>query len=183
LFPMAFTANGRSLLFVEWNPKTARDIWTMTLEGDRRAEPVLVTPFDEYRPMLSPDGRWLAYVSDESGRYEVYVQSWPESASRALVSAHGGTGPAWSGDGTELFYQNGEAMMAVPVEAGTSFSAGTPELLFEGSFKLGVYGSISYDVSTDGRFLMMERSRDETADRLHVVLDWFEELKRLAPTE
>jgi len=183
LFPMDITADGRSLLFVEWNPKTARDIWTMTLEGDRRAEPVLVTPFDEYRPMLSPDGRWLAYVSDESGRYEVYVQSWPEGASRALLSAHGGTGPAWSADGTELFYQNGEAMMAVPVESGTSFSTGTPELLFEGSFKLGAYGSLSYDVSTDGRFLMMERSQEATADRLHVVLDWFEELKRLAPTE
>jgi len=74
-------------------------------------------------------------------------------------------------------------MMVVPVESGTSFSTRTPELLFEGSFKLGIHGSISYDVSTDGRFLMMERSRDETADRLHVVLDWFEELKRLAPTE
>jgi Tol biopolymer transport system component len=183
LFPMDTTADGRSLLFVEWNPKTARDIWTMTLEGDRRAEPVLVTSFDEYRPMLSPDGRWLAYVSDESGRYEVYVQSWPEGASRTLVSAHGGTGPTWSADSTELFYQNGEAMMAVPVESGTSFSIGTPELLFEGRYKLGVYGSISYDVSADGRFLMMERSREATADRLHVVLDWFEELKRLAPTE
>ena len=183
LFPMDITADGRSLLFVEWNPKTARDIWTMTLEGDRRAEPVLVTPFDEYRPMLSPDGRWLAYVSDESGRYEVYVQSWPEGASRTLVSAHGGTGPTWSADSTELFYQNGEAMMVVPVKSGTSFSTGTPELLFEGSFKLGVYGSISYDVSADGRFLMMERSQEATADRLHVVLDWFEELKRLAPTE
>ena len=176
LFPMAITADERSLLFVEWNPETARDIWTMTLEGDRRAEPVLATPFDEYRPMLSPDGRWLAYVSDESGRYEVYVQSWPEGASRALVSAHGGTGPTWSADGTELFYQNGEAMMAVPVESVTRFSAGTPEVLFEGRFRLGVYGSLSYDVSANGRFLMIEPSRDETADRLHVVLDWFEEV-------
>ena len=183
LFPMDITADGRSLLFVEWNPKTARDIWTMTLQGDRRAEPVLVTPFDEYRPTLSPDGRWLAYVSDESGRYEVYVQSWPEGASRALVSAHGGTSPAWSADGTELFYQNGEAMMVVPVESGTSFLTDTPELLFEGSFKLGIYGSINYDVSTDGRFLMMERSQEATADRPHVILNWFEELKRLAPTE
>jgi len=114
----------------------------------------------------------------------VYVQSWPEGASRALVSAHGGTGPTWSADGTELFYQNGEAMMAVPVESGTSFSTGTPELLFEGRFRLGVYGSLSYDVSADGRFLMIERSRDETADRLHVVLDWFEQLRadgRLQP--
>ena len=183
LFPMDITADGRSLLFVEWNPKTARDIWTMTLQGDRRAEPVLVTPFDEYRPTLSPDGRWLAYVSDESGRYEVYVQSWPEGTSRVLVSAHGGTGPAWSADGTELFYQNGEAMMVVPVKSGTSFSTGTPELLFEGSFKLGIYGSINYDVSTDGRFLMIERSQEATADRPHVILNWFEELKRLAPTE
>jgi len=182
-FPRAITADGRSLLFVEWNPETARDIWTMTPEDDRRAEPVLATPFDEYSSALSPDGSWLAYVSDESGRYEVYVRSWPEGASRVLVSAHGGKDPAWSADGTELFYRVGEAMMVVPVESGTNFSAGTPELLFEGRFKLGVHGSMSYDVSADGRFLMIERSRVETADRLHVVLDWFEELKRLAPTE
>ena len=182
-FPQAVTADGRSLLFVEWNPETARDIWMMTLQGDRRAEPVLATPFDEYSAMLSPEERWLAYVSDESGRYEVYVRSWPEGASRALVSTHGGTDPVWSSDGTELFYRNGEAMMAVPVESGTSFMAGTPELLFEGRFKLGVHGSLSYDVSADGRFLMIERSRDETTDRLHVVLNWFEELERLVPTE
>ncbi len=182
-FPMMVTADGRSLLFVEWHPDTARDIWTMTLGGDRRAEPVLATPSDEYRPMLSPGERWLAYISDESGRYEVYVRSWPEDTSRMLVSAHGGTDPVWSSDGTELFYRNGEAMMAVSVETGTSFTAGTPELLFEGRFKLGVHGSLSYDVSADGRFLMIERSQDETTDRLHVVLNWFEELKRLAPTE
>jgi hypothetical protein len=180
---MAVTADGFSLLYVEWNPETNRDIWAMTLEGDQHTDPVLVTPFDEYRPTLSPDGRWLAYVSDESGRYEVYVQSWPEGASRALVSTHGGMAPTWSADGTELFYQNGKAMMAVPVESGASFSIGTPELLFEGNFKLGIYGSLSYDVATDGRFLMIEPSRDETADRLHVVLDWFEELKRLVPTD
>ena len=182
-FPRAITADGRSLLFVEWNPETARDIWTMMLEGDQRAEPVLATPFDEYSSALSSDGRWLAYVSDESGRYEVYVRSWPAGASRVLVSAHGGKGPAWSADGTELFYRDGEAMMVVPVESGTSFSAGAPELLFEGRFKLGVHGSMSYDVSADGRFLMIEPSRDKTADRLHVVLDWFEELKRLVPTK
>jgi len=176
LFPMAFTADGNSLLFVEWNPETNRDIWTMTLDGDRRAKPVLATSFDEYRPMLSPDGRWLAYVSDESGRYEVYVQSWPNGASRTLVSAHGGMGPIWSADGTELFYRNGEAMMVVPVEIGTRFATGTPELLFEGCFKLGVYGSLSYDVSADGRFLMIERSREAAVDRLHVVLNWFEEI-------
>jgi Tol biopolymer transport system component len=176
-FPRAITADGRSLLFVEWNPETARDIWTMTLEGDQRAELVLATPFDEYRPALSPDGRWLAYVSDESGRYEVYVQSWPEGSSRLLVSAHGATGPVWSADGSELFFRQGEAMMVAPVKSGTSLSVGTPELLFEGPFKLGVHGSMSYAVSADGRFLMIERSRDETADRLHVVLDWFEEFK------
>jgi serine/threonine protein kinase len=182
-FPMVVTADGRSLLFVEWHPETARDIWMMTLGGDRSAEPILATRFDEYRPMLSPNERWLAYVSDESGRYEVYVRSWPEGTSRMLISARGGTDPVWSSNGRELFYRNGEAMMAVPVETGVSFTAGTPELLFEGRFKLGVHGSLSYDVSADGRFLMIERSREETTDRLHLVLNWFEELKRLAPPD
>ena len=99
----------------------------------------------------------------------------------AGLTMHEHTARVW--DGTELFYRNGEAMMAIPIEAGTSFTAGTPELLFEGRFKLGVHGSLSYDVSADGRFLMVERSQDETTDRLHVVLDWFNELKRLAPTQ
>jgi hypothetical protein len=97
------------------------------------------------------------------------------------VSVDGGTDPVWSSDGTELFYRNGEGMMAVPVETGAIFKAGTPELLFEGRFELGVHGSLSYDVSADGRFLMIERSHDETTDRLHVVLDWFEELERQVP--
>jgi hypothetical protein len=183
-FPMMVTADDRTLLFVEWHPKTARDIWTMTLgEDDRRTEPILATRFDEYRPMLSPDERWLAYVSDESGRYEVYVRSWPEGTSRTPVSAHGGTDPVWSSDGSELFYRDGESMMAVSVDTGATFRAGTPERLFEGRFELGVHGSLSYDVSTDGRFLMVERSRDEMTDRLHVVLDWFNELEHVMPAE
>mgnify|MGYP001577353196 FL=1 len=100
-----------------------------------------------------------------------------------LVSANGGTDPVWAKDGTELFYRNGEAMMAVPVARGANFVPGEPELLFKGRFKLGVHGSLSYDVSADGRFLMMERSQDEITDRVHVVLDWFEELERLVPME
>jgi Tol biopolymer transport system component len=168
---------------VEWHPTTARDIWALPLDGNQPAEPILSSEHDEYSPTLSPNRRWLAYVSDESGRYEVYVRSWPESTSKIPVSVQGGIDPAWSADGRELFYRNGGAMMFVPVEDGTVFSAGGPERLFESRYQFGVHGSFSYDVSADGRFLMVEPSSGQAIDRLDIVVNWFEELKRLVPTE
>ncbi len=182
-FPREVTNDGRALLFVEWHPETARDIWLLPLAGEGSAEVVLASEHDEYSPVLSPDQRWLAYVSDESGRYEVYVRSWPESTSRTMVSSQGGIDPAWSADGAELFYRNGTAMMAVQVESGVGFSAGAPRLLFEGRYQLGVHGSFSYDVAADGRFLMVEPNRSQGADRLHVVTNWLDELQRIAPVD
>jgi hypothetical protein len=140
---------------------------------------LLATRFSETSPTLSPDGRWLAYVSNESGRYEVYVQSYPGPGARLQVSTDGGRAPLWSADGRQLFYRYADQMMAVPVAAGPSFSAGKPRLLFEGRYAGG------YDVSPDGRRFLMIRIEEESADKteLHVVLNWFEELKRLVPTK
>ncbi|MEJ2580451.1 MAG: protein kinase, partial [Acidobacteriota bacterium] len=181
-FPREMTADGRNLLYVEWHPTNRRDVWSLPIGGDQPAEPILTTAYDEYSPVLSPDQRWLAYVSNESGRYEVYVRSWPGGASRTVVSNQGGTDPAWSADGSELFYRNGDLMIVVPVRDGGSFSAGAPELLFEGRYHIGTHGSSGFDLADDGRFLMIEPNSRE-ADTLHVVLDWLEELNRLVPTE
>ena len=135
--------------------------------------------------MFSPDGRWLAYVSDESGRYEVYVQPYPGPGGKWQISTGGGKEPLWARDGRELFYRNGEQMMAVEITTEPTFSAGTPRLLFEGTYLSGTVFLAYYDVSPDGqRFLMVQASEQQASDptQINVVLNWFEELKQRVPT-
>ena len=169
------------------------DIWTLSLEGDRRPHPFLQTPFNEQYPDLSPDGRWLAYVSNQSGRVEVYVQPYPGPGARQQISVDGGTAPAWSRDGRELFYMTapsvgGQAaltkMMVVPVQLKPTFTAGTPRMLFEGRY--GVTANVrGYDVAPDGRRFLMVQQKDRPATRLAdmiIVQNWTEELKQRVPT-
>ena len=147
--------------------------------------PLLETDFEESYPQVSPDGRWLVYVSDESGSEEIYVRPFPDiDAGRWQVSTGGGTQPLWARNGRELFYRNGEAMIAVLVETDPSFAAGNTEVVFEGDYVL-TQGGPNYDVSPDGdRFLMIRPVEDVSATpQIIVVQNWFEELKRLAPVE
>jgi serine/threonine-protein kinase len=149
---------------------------------------VVETRFNEYEPAFSPDGRWLAYVSDESGRPEVYVRDFPDGATWS-ISTDGGTEPVWARDATKLYYRNGPRMMAVSIRAvsgssGPSFSASRPELLFEGDFRIynEIPGFPAYDVAPNGeRFLMNRTLRVTDSGDVHVVLDWFEELERRVP--
>jgi serine/threonine-protein kinase len=138
---------------------------------------VLETRFNESFAVLSPDDRFLAYVSDESGTAEVYLLPFRGDGGRVPVSTNGGTEPMWSRDGRELYYRLGEQSMAASVSPGAEPELGKPSMLFQGHFRQGTRVA-QYDVSTDGRFLMVGES---PADRIHVVLNWFEELKRLAP--
>lgn len=151
----------------------------LELDGHHEAKTLLDTDFDERGGALSPNGRWLAYASNESGRLEVYVRPFPELDRKSLVSTDGGRHPVWSRDSTELFYRNDGKMLAVAVATSFEFQAGRPELLFEEPSRL----ELAFDVSADGeRFLMIQH--DETASReIRVVLHWTEELKRLAPPE
>jgi Tol biopolymer transport system component len=182
-FPISWSPDGRHLAFVEWNPETMRDIWIYSETAHPETEPILATPFDEYSPKFSPDGRWLAYVSDESGRYEVYVRPYLEGRGRWLVSAGGGSEPLWSPNGREIFYRHEGKMMVVPIRTEPEFSPGSPSVLFEKELKSGIYGTLSYDISPDGqRFLMIERNLEMTRNQLNIVLNWREELKRLVPT-
>ena len=119
--------------------------------------PFLLTPFDERSPRFSPDGKWLAYVSDESGRNDVYVQPFPGPGPKWLVSTDGGIDPVWSKDGRELFYRRDDQMMAVSVAPKGEFSAGRPQRLFEIRFDAGDNGP-NYDVSRDGTWFVMPRS-------------------------
>ena len=126
----------------------------MMLDEDRAVAPLLVSAFNESNPAVSPDGVWVAYRSDESGRNEVYVERFPDLGDRLRISTDGGTAPLWSHDGTELYYREGRAVMAVPVETGDSFTAGPPETLFEGPYLDDL--ARNYDLAPDGRFLMIK---------------------------
>ena len=139
-------------------------------------------PFDQYHPSLSPDGRWIAYQSNESGRVEVYARPFPDVASgKWQISSAGGVHPVWARSGRELFYRSDEEMMAVAIETEPTFSPGNPTVLFEDPYLRGFRRE--YDISLDGqRFLMIKEGSSNDAPReLHVVLNWFEELKRLVP--
>jgi serine/threonine-protein kinase len=173
--------DGTAVSFYEVNPEGGRDIWTLPLDGGP-PEPFVVTPFNERSPRFSPDGRWLAYVSNESGRDEVYVTDYPDREGRWTLSSEGGREPVWSQDGTELFYRQGDRMLVVDVDPGPPFVAARPQTLFEGRYEVGVAGNPDYDVSPDGRrFLMIKRSEGSAPIRLHVILNWFAELERLVP--
>ena len=135
--------------------------------------------------MFSPDGRWLAYVSDESGRYEIYVQPYPGPNGKWQISTGGGTEPRWNPKGRELFYRSGNKMMAVDIATQPSFTVGKPRILFEGQYQPTPTTSPNYDVSPDGqRFLMLKPSAAAEAapTQINVVLNWFEELKQKVPT-
>ena len=162
------------------------DLMSATLDGDDPPEVLLGTEFNEWHAALSPDGAWLAFESDATGRSEVYVRPFPDLESgQWLVSTGGGTEPGWSSDGTELFYRAADGMMGVSVQTNPSFTHGTPQVLFEDSYR--TFGSgRSYDVAPDGRFLMITGAAQVPGDvrpRITVVLNWTEELKRLVPVD
>ena len=141
-------------------------------------------PFNESAPRFSPNGHWIAYVSNESGRYEIYVVSYPSSSGKLQISKDGGTEPVWNQNGRELFYRTGSKMMVVDVDTRTTFTAGKPRLLFEGKYLPTPATSPNYDVSPDGqRFLMLTAAdpEEQAQTEINVVFNWFEELKRRVP--
>jgi len=179
------------LAFFEINPTTGYDIWVLRM-GDpsagsgqvRKTQPFLRTRFDEAAPQFSPDGRWLVYVSNESGHFEVYAQPYPGPGGKWQISTEGGTEPVWNPNGRELFYRSGDKMMAVDITTQPSFAAGKPRMLFEGQYVPTPATLPNYDVSPDGqRFLMLKPSEQEQSapTQINVVLNWFEELKRRVP--
>src|SRR6267143_1373101 len=183
--PMSWSPDGQLLAFMENNPTTGYDIWVLRL-SDHKAQPFLRTPFNESVPRFSPDGRWLTYVSNESGRYEIYVQPYPGPGGKWQISTEGGTEPTWNPNGSELFYRSGNKMMAVETTTRPSFTASKPRVLFEGRYEPSPATTPNYDVSPDGqRFLMLKPNQQEASapTQINVVLNWFEELKRRVPTE
>jgi serine/threonine-protein kinase len=133
--------------------------------------------------VFSPDGHWVTYRSNESGRQEIYVQPYPATGAKWQISTEGGEEAVWGPSGRELFYRTEDRMMVVDITTEPTFAQGKPKLLFEGDYLR--YGPRAfYDVSPDGqRFLMIKLGEQALAvTQIHVVLNWFEELKRLVPT-
>jgi len=184
------TPDGTAVVFFEVTPTMDRDLLQLALDGTRRVTPLLQTKFDERNGIVSPDGRWLAYESNSSGSFEIYVRPFPNvGAGQWQVSTAGGRQPLWARSGKELFYVGGNgALLRVPVEAsGATWNAGAPMKLLEGRYVTGGTLGRTYDVSPDGqRFLMIKApGTDATAalPALIVVQHWDEELKRLVPTK
>ncbi|MSO56749.1 MAG: hypothetical protein EXQ55_07490 [Acidobacteria bacterium] len=164
----------------EPGPESGLDLWVRPLNGTQSPQLFLRTRFTEVGSKFSPDGRWITYVSDESGQSEVYVRPYPPGPGKWQVSTAGGEEGIWSRDGRELFYRNGNKWMVVAVNPKRElFTAGAPRLLFEGPY-VNV-GGLSYDVTPDGqRFLLLEPAEPSPITHLNVVLNWFEEVKQKA---
>jgi Tol biopolymer transport system component len=186
----SWTPDGTALAFTEARPETGSDIWVLPLKSGRPPEAIIATRFPENQPEFSPDGRWLAHTSNQSGQQEVFVRSYPDAGTLLPISTGGANSPAWSRDGRELFFTTLPApdgtikMMVVSVTTAPTFTAGAPRVLFEGRFNSNNIGR-QYDVTSDGtRFLMIRQAERPPAKptQMIVVQNWSEELKRRVPT-
>ena len=188
----SWSPDGKVLAVQQLRPGTGMDIGVLRPEEGGEPDIFIGTPFNEGQPIFSPDGRWLAYTSDESGQEEVYVRAFPGPGGKWQISTEGGGNPLWARNGRELFYRNGEKVMVAGVSTDAEFSPSAPALLFEQPFVLRAFHVqelLNYDVTPDGREFVMIRpvEGDEGESvpptELHVVLNWFEELKARVPTE
>ncbi len=190
LIPTSWSPDDDVLAFYIIDPETHRDIWTLQIDdGTAEPEPFLVGPADERAPAFSPGGNWIAYVSDEMERDEVWVKPYPSTAGgQKRISTESGVEPIWSPDGRELFFRTTEGnMMAVEVDASAGFTFQPPRKLFDGQMYMNFEdptqrGIQTYDVHPDGdRFLMVTEPQKQVSQQIHVVVNWFEELKERVP--
>jgi len=187
ILPGSWSPDATALVYmVKDSQFRSTNIWIAVRDGGPELRPLVETGANNVGPAISPDGRWLAYVSIESGQNEVYVQPFPAGGERHQVSTDGGRAPVWSPDGQSIYYRRLDQILAVPVTMKPRFRPGTATVLFEGR-----YGSTSwmevpnFDIAPDGKSFVMVKPDEEwgRATEIRVVLNWFEELKRLAPTE
>jgi serine/threonine-protein kinase len=189
-YPWSFTADGKRLAFYEFNPETGVDLWTVPLESDGaglragKPEPFLRTPFDERQPSFSPDGRWLAYASNESGRFQVYVRAFPDKGGKWQISNSGGMYPLWSRNGRELFFhtEDNQIMVAGYTVKGDSFVAERP-LVWSEKRLADVGTAANYDLAPDGKrvaVLMPAETAGGQRAQSHLIFleNFFDEVRR-----
>jgi len=172
MFPSDWSADGRYLTYYRADPKTLLDQWVLPLFGDRKPVALLHSDFNESQGQFSPDGKWLAYVSDESGSAEVYVQSFPTLTEKRQVSIRGGSQPRWNRNGKELFYlASDRKLMAVTFKPGAIFDFDTPHALFDTVLAFGALRQ-TYSVSRDGQRFLLNTPVDVGTASIDVVLNW-----------
>jgi eukaryotic-like serine/threonine-protein kinase len=180
-YPSSISPDTKTLAFSRLTGDRSADVYLLSLNGEPDVHPLLTTPAYEGGPQFSPDGRWMLYVSTESGRMEVYVRPYPGLDRKWQVSTQGGTHARWTDNGREIVYRNGDKMMSVVVSAARALHLSQPRVLFERQYAFGPATTTpNYDVSPDGqRFVMV---KDESGSGgLNVVLNWSEELKARVP--
>jgi Tol biopolymer transport system component len=185
-YPGCWAPDGKRLIYTEQDLETGWDILELTMgAGEVTSRGIIKKRGTQAQPSLSPNGRWLAYSSFESGQAEVYVMPYDHSGRAYKVSVDGGISPAWDPTGRTVYYRRGKQMLAVDITTEPVLSAGKPRVLFEGRYE-PEYVAVPrrYDITPDGqRFLMIQPVGETQSRRIHVVQNWHEELQRLVPTE
>lgn len=191
--PSSWASTSNAIAFLQRpGPGDESGIWVLPMGADRKPRLFLASRFNLTHPDLSPDGQWMAYVSNESGTQEVYVQAYPGPGEKVRISTAGGTEPIWTANGRELLYRSGtldvQQFLSAAVRSLSPFRADTPRLLFEARF--GQYDSTGpvrgWDARADGQRFLLARpvaSTDPPVTAMHVVLNWAEELKRRVPAK
>ena len=177
--------DGRLLFMARGGESGSGNVAALSMDSDRTVDVLVGTDAIEGAPDVSPDGHWIAYHSDISERMEIYTERFPDLGDRQQISLDGGRVPLWSPDGRELFYlsPDGRQVLAVPIAIGPTLSVGSPAVLFEGSFLAPGGITRPYDLTPDGQQFVMVKTGDEENLEITVVLNWFEELTRLAPVD
>jgi Tol biopolymer transport system component len=175
--PVDWSADGRFLLFRTNDPKTGNDIWVLPMTGDRKPFPFVQTPYNDGWASFSPDGKWIAYSSDESGTNQIYVQPFPATGDKSQVSVDGGFTPFWRRDGKELFFLAPNAVMAVDVELGARFRVGVPNQLFQFPAFGAIGAYLRASVARDGKRILLATTGTEEESPLTVLLNWTSALK------
>ncbi len=153
------------------------------MEGEFPSQPLLDDEFTLTAAAISPSGRFIAYGSNESGQPEIYVRPFPNvDDGKWQISRDGGVEPVWAPQGQELFYRSNQALIVVGIKTEPTFTQGSPAVLFTGNYLTGQINR-QYDVGPDGQRFLMIKQEQTGITQINVVLNWFEELKRLVPTE
>ena len=191
--PEHLTGSGTTLIPVSWSPAGVlayyeigdvrqKNLWVIDVKNGSEPVPFVESPANELSPVFSPDGRYIAYVSNETGQNEIYVRPYPLPGPVIAVSIDGGTEPVWSPDGSELYYRHGEELLAVPLRTGSGFSVGSPRAVLNTPAPPTTGSNPAYDVFPSGdRFLILRPPPGAPIDRLRVVLNWHDELTEFVP--
>ncbi len=181
--PSDWSRDGKYLLYTEIDPKTHGDIWYLPFDSSGKPGapvPFLTTGFDESLGQFSPDGRWVAYVSNESGKFEIYVRQFPSGGGPMRISNNGGINPRWRADGKELYYFSNSGLMAVPMQPGSGglLQAGVPKVLFNPQTRTTIPEAnlFNYSPAADGQRFLMNILTDASLPTLNVITNWEDSL-------